>query len=49
VVQAFNQASGQAVSDIVDWTLNNATPKATDALPPTTAQPPHRRHRGRRH
>lgn len=49
VVQAFNQASGEAVSDIVSWTLSNATAGATDALPPTTAQPPHRRTRGRRH
>lgn len=48
VVQAFNQAAGQAVSDIVSWTLTNATPKATDALPPTTAEQPHRR-RGRHH
>jgi len=47
VVQAFNQASGQAVTDIVGWALANATPKATDALPPTTAEPSHRRHRAR--
>lgn len=43
VVQAFNQATGEAIRDIVGWTLNNATPKATDALPPTTAAPVHRR------
>ncbi len=48
VVQAFNQASGQAIQDIVGWTLNNATPQASDALPPTTAQPA-RRHRRRHH
>lgn len=48
VVQAFNQASGQAVQDIVGWTLNNATPQASDALPPTTAEPG-RRHRRRHH
>jgi cholesterol transport system auxiliary component len=46
VVQAFNQATGQAISDIVSWTLNNASSKASDALPPTTAAPV--RH-GRRH
>jgi cholesterol transport system auxiliary component len=48
VVQAFNQAVGQAIQDIAGWTLNNATPQASDALPPTTAEP-HRRHRPRRH
>jgi cholesterol transport system auxiliary component len=48
VVQAFNQASGQAVQDIVGWTLNNATPQASDALPPTTAEHA-RRHRRRHH
>lgn len=48
VVQAFNQATGQAIQEIVGWTLNNATPQASDALPPTTAQPVHRR-RHRRH
>lgn len=47
VVQAFNQAAGQAIQDIVGWTLNNATPQASDALPPTTAEPA--RHRHRRH
>jgi cholesterol transport system auxiliary component len=47
VVQAFNQAAGEAVSDIVGWTLNSATPKATDALPPTTAEPRRHRHRHR--
>jgi cholesterol transport system auxiliary component len=47
VVQAFNQATGQAIQDIVGWTLNNATPKASDALPPTTASPV--RHHRRRH
>jgi cholesterol transport system auxiliary component len=48
VVQAFNQATGQAVQDIVGWTLNNATPQASDALPPSTAKPV-RRHRRRHH
>lgn len=47
-VQAFNQATGQAIQDIVGWTLNNATPQASDALPPTTAAPA-RRHRRRHH
>ena len=49
VVQAFNQATGQAIQEIVGWTLNNATPQASDALPPTTAQPVHRRRHHRRH
>jgi cholesterol transport system auxiliary component len=43
VVAAFNDATGQAVSDIVRWSLTNATPQASDALPPTTARPVHRR------
>jgi cholesterol transport system auxiliary component len=45
VVSAFNEATGQAVNDIVSWSLTNATPQASDALPPTTAQPVHRRRR----
>lgn len=51
VVQAFNDATGQAIEDIVGWALNNATPAASDALPPTTAEPVHRsrRHRHHRH
>lgn len=50
VVQAFNDATGQAIEDIVGWALNNATPAASDALPPTTAEPVHkRRHRRHRH
>lgn len=51
VVQAFNQATGQAVEEIVTWALQNATPAASDALPPTTAEPvrPVRHHRRRHH
>ena len=49
VVQAFDQATGQALADIVSWTLNNATPNVSDALPPTTAAPLHRTRRHRRH
>ncbi|HSM95507.1 MAG TPA: ABC-type transport auxiliary lipoprotein family protein [Rhizomicrobium sp.] len=45
VVAAFNDATGQSVNDIVAWALTNATPQASDALPPTTAEPVHRRHR----
>jgi len=48
VVQAFNQATGQAINEIVGWSLTNATPQASDALPPTTAAPA-RRHRRRHH
>lgn len=48
VVAAFNEATGQAINDIVSWSLTNATPQASDALPPTTAQPVRRGHR-RRH
>jgi cholesterol transport system auxiliary component len=43
VVQAFNQATGQAIAEIVSWSLVNATPQASDALPPTTAAHRHRR------
>ena len=45
VVAAFNDATGQSVNDIVRWSLANATPQASDALPPTTARPFHRRRR----
>jgi len=45
VVAAFNEATGQTISDIVSWSLTNATPRASDALPPTTAAPVHRRRR----
>lgn len=45
VVAAFNDATGQAVSDIVSWSLTNATPQASDALPTTTRPVHRRRHR----
>ncbi|HEY2035064.1 MAG TPA: ABC-type transport auxiliary lipoprotein family protein [Rhizomicrobium sp.] len=45
VVAAFNVATGAVLEDIVSWSLTNATPQASDALPPTTAEPVHRRHR----
>lgn len=48
VVQAFNDATGQAIEDIVGWSLANATPAASDALPPTTAEPVHSRSRHHR-
>ncbi|HEY7977902.1 MAG TPA: ABC-type transport auxiliary lipoprotein family protein [Rhizomicrobium sp.] len=43
VVAAFNDATGHAINDIVSWSLTNATPGASDALPPTNARPVHRR------
>jgi cholesterol transport system auxiliary component len=43
-VAAFNDATGQAIEDIVNWSLSNATPSASDALPPSDA-PPVKKHR----
>jgi cholesterol transport system auxiliary component len=46
VVQAFNQATGASISDIVNWALGAPGGKATS--PDTSAPPPATHHRRRR-